>query len=165
MKSALMTAGLVLLLGSAAAGANDQVLVNTNARAIVAQQQEIRREATARKGRYKDMDERTRSRLFAEQDVVLGLLDGKEQSTELPAGEQTTLFNSLESIEAIVNKAEDERMVCRRERATGSHRVQNVCKTVAQLRAEREQGQAAIGMRDIRCDGCGEGNGGRPEGW
>ncbi|WP_149195210.1 hypothetical protein [Luteimonas suaedae] len=165
MKFVLMAVGFAAVLASAGALAEQPVLVNTDAKSIIAQQEEIRAEAVARKGRYKDMDERTIRDLLAKQDKVMDLLDGKEHSTELSKIDQTTLFNSLESIEAIVNKAEDERMVCRRERTTGSHRTQNVCKTVAQLRTEREQGQTAIGARDIRCEGCGEGNGGRPEAW
>lgn len=163
MSYRVIVAVLAAMLVSAAAMANDQILVNTDARAIITQQQEIREEAVARNGRYRDMDERARRSLLAEQDKVLELLEGKERSTELSQIDQTILFNSLEKISAMVNQAEDERMVCRRERTTGSHRVQNVCKTVAQLRAEREQSQSALNSRDVRCEGCGET--GMPEGW
>jgi hypothetical protein len=163
MKFGLMVAVLALLLAPTTVFATDNVLVNTDAGAIVAQQQqEIREQAMARKGRYKDMGEQTRNDLFAKQDLVLGLLEGKQRSTELSELDQTTLFNSLEAIQAIVNNAEDERMVCRRERPTGSHRPQNVCKTVAQMRAEREQSQGALSNRDVRCSSCGDGP---PAGW
>ncbi|MGO1719302.1 MAG: hypothetical protein ACTHZI_03820 [Luteimonas sp.] len=164
MKYRVSAAVLAAMLFSVAAIANDQVLVSTDAQAIISQQQEIREEAVARNGRYRDMEESARSSLLAEQDKVLELLEGKERSTDLSQIDQTILFNSLEKISAIVNQAEDERMVCRRERTTGSHRVQNICKTVAQLRDEREQSQSALGNRDIRCDNCGS-DMTRPEGW
>ncbi|MDH5822458.1 hypothetical protein QFW77_05570 [Luteimonas sp. RD2P54] len=166
MKMAVRAAGLAAMLASAALLANEteQVLVETDARAIVAQQQEIRSDAVARTGRYKDMDERTRTELLAKQDRVFALLEGRERSTDLPPGDQTALFNSLESISAIVNNAEDERMVCERIRPTGSNMSQNVCKTVAQRRAEREAARQATSMRNVKCrTSCRESQ--RVEGW
>ncbi len=147
------------------ARAEAQVLVNTDAAAILAQQREIREHAVSRTGRYRDMKDGDRQALLSEQDKVLALLEGKARSTELSTPEQLQLFNSLERISAIVNQAEDDRMVCRRERTTGSHRVQNVCRTVAQMRAEQEVSQKAWGNRDGQCEQCGEGSPAAPEIW
>lgn len=159
----------LLLPGAVAASDEPQIVVNTDATAIVAQQQEIREDALAGKGVYGDLSERDRRRLMAEQDKVLALLEGKERSTELSQIDQTILFNSLESISAIVNRAEDERMVCERVRATGSNRAERVCMTVAQRREAAQRSQRsmeAVQTRNSRCvTACGDAAHGAAEGW
>ena len=159
MKSFMLALGFAGAVLSAGAFAGD-VIVNTDAQAIVQQQQEIRQEAVAREGRYKDLDERTHRELLDKQDAVFSLLEGRERSTELGERDQMALFNSLESISAIVNKAEDERMVCERVRPTGSNRAQRVCKPVAQRRAEQDAVQRGADMsRNARCQtACGDAN-------
>lgn len=175
MKSVMLVIGLTAVFACTSALAGDavvdtdDVVVNTNAQAIVEQQQEIRSEAAAGNGRYEDMDESIRQQLFTEQDLVFSMLDGHERSTELSAIDQTRLFNSLESISAIVNRAEDERMICERVRKTGTNRTERVCKTVAQRRAESEQSRRnvdAMQTRNGRCvTACGESRHNAADGW
>ena len=129
------------------------VLVETDASAIVAQQNEIRQAAQQRSGRYKDMAGADRDRLLQVQDRVLGRLDGRTSTTELPRADQVALFNDLEEISALVNKAEDDRMICERSRPIGSNRPVSVCKTVAQRREERERTLEGRDRRDSRCEG------------
>ena len=163
-KSAL---GLVILLLAATvqAGATQadgsQVTVDTNAPAIVAQQLEIRAEAAAGRGRYKDMDPTAMGELRGHQDLVLGLLEGKERSTDLPQEQQVEVFNSLEAISAIINKAEDDRMICRRERSVGSRMATNVCRTVGERRAAQQNAREAMNDRGIQCTNCGPQSGWR----
>ena len=150
-------AAAMLLLGmwtgDALAQSQGPVLVETDASVIVAQQNEIRREAEQRRGRYKDMAGADRDRLLRTQDRVLGRLDGRTSTTELPRADQVALFNDLEEISALVNKAEDDRMICERSRPIGSNRPVSVCKTVAQRREERERSLESRGPRDARCAG------------
>lgn len=171
MKYGMVGIGLAALLGIGLAGhsvANDArpIMVDTRADLIRSQQDTIRTEALARKGRYRDMDQATLDRLLRVQDQVLASLDGKSSSMDLSPPDQLTLFNQLEEISAIVNKAEDDRMVCERVRRTGSHRTENVCKTVAQRRHDQEAARNALGNRDSRCltPQCG-GASTMPEGW
>jgi hypothetical protein len=161
---------LVLGVGCAVqAVANDEqpIVVDTRAELIRAQQETIRSEALGKKGRYRDMEPATRDRLFQVQDQVFASLEGKSSSKELNAQDQVTLFNALEEISAIVNAAEENRMVCERVRRVGSHRYENVCKTVAQRRLERDTARNSLGNRDSRCltAGCGSGDSTKPEGW
>ncbi len=155
MKGRIAAATLLLAMWSATASAQSQaaVLVETDAAAIVAQQSEIRQAAQQRSGRYKDMAGADRDRLLRTQDRVLGRLDGRTSTTELPRADQVALFNDLEEISALVNKAEDDRMICERSRPIGSNRPVSVCKTVAQRREERERSLESRGPRDARCAG------------
>lgn len=111
---------------------------NTSAAAIRAQQEAIRAELGSRNGRYKDLSDSRRERLVHHQALVLGHLEGVERTTDLSEADQITVFNSLEAIEAIVNTAEDDRMICRRSKPVGSNRPTTVCRSVAQIRREKE---------------------------
>ena len=77
------------------------------------------------------------------------MLEGVGSTTDLPEKDQITVFNSLEAIEAIVNQAEEERMVCTRVKPVGSNRPETVCKTVAQMREEKLEADRAF-TRDSR---------------
>lgn len=153
MFRAIQLAALVCGLGLAPAYANpgQQVLVETDAAKIVSQQTEIQRDVLARRGGYRDMAESERARLLQLQQGVISSLDGRARTTDLPAAAQVSLFNDLEAISALINKAEDERMICERTRPIGSNRPVSVCKTVAERREERERTLNSRGARDSRC--------------
>ena len=155
MAGKVMVAALLLGMwaGGVAANPPAPVLVETDAAAIVQQQTEIRRDVQQRSGRYRDMAGADRDRLLVVQDRVLGKLEGRTTTTELSQLDQIALFNDLEEISALVNKAEDDRMVCERTRPIGTNRPVSVCKTVAERRAERERSQRIRDQRDARCEG------------
>jgi hypothetical protein len=158
MFRAMQLVVLVCGLGLATADADPgkQVLAETDAAKIVSQQTEIHQDVLARRGPYRDMAESERARLLELQQGVIGALEGRARTTELPAAAQVSLFNDLEAISALVNKAEDERMVCERTRPIGSNRPVNICKTVAERRLEREQSLEGR-RRDSRCmTACGD---------
>ena len=82
---------------------------------------------------------------------VLRMLDGKTRTTELPPTDQVRLLNDLEAISALLNKANDERLVCERQRITGSKLPKTVCMTVAEKRsAAGSAGIAQLVERRIR---------------
>lgn len=152
----MMMVGLLGLAQSLAAETHP----NLDANAIREQQQQIRADAQAKKGPYKDLSPQKREELFKHQSVVMDLTQSIKSTTDLEEPQQVALFNALESIEAIVNAAEDERLVCERIRPIGSNRTQTSCKTVAQRRAEREAAQKNMGNRNLECSEAVMGPGG-----
>jgi hypothetical protein len=106
---------------------------------IRAQQQEIRADLIAGKGRYKDMSATTKTELLSRQDQLLKMIGDKHDPDELTKDQRLQAFNTLEWIEATINKSADERMICTRERATGSQRVTTVCKTQRQIKEAHER--------------------------
>lgn len=133
-----------VLFPAVAAASGDPVMVNTDARAIVAQQKQLREQVLAGEGRFGNLEEAERRRLLDRQDEVIAMLDGKERSTELSRVDRIALFNPLEHISAIINQDEDGRMECERTRATGSQVTQWVCLTVAERRLHAERSQEGL---------------------
>ncbi|MEO6263605.1 MAG: hypothetical protein ABIO58_01310 [Luteimonas sp.] len=120
---------------------------------VLAQQQSIRAEVQAGKGRYKAMPSSKREELLARQTKLMQLLDGKQTSSDLTEAQRVEAFNTLEWIEAAINRAEDERTICEREQPTGSHRTVTRCRTVAQIREEREAAEKAVDRRAVCSQG------------
>lgn len=108
---------------------------------IRTQQAQIRADANARTGLYRDMPAGTRSQLLAKQDEVLATIEGKATADQLNEAQKLKVFNALEWIEATINKAEDERMICEQRTTIGSNRKTRVCMTVAEQRRMREEGR------------------------
>lgn len=107
------------------------------------QQIELRKAVIANQPPYDDMSKRDRDLLASRQGQLLSLIEGKDTLLDLDEADRTAAINSLEWIRAEVNDAEENRLVCRREKRTGSHMQSRVCKTVAERRKEREDAQQA----------------------
>lgn len=116
---------------------------------IRTQQAEIRAGVVAKSGRYRDMAETTRNELLMRQTRMLAKIDGKKVPDELEQTQRTEVFNDLEWIEAAINRAEDERMVCEYTKTIGSNRKQRVCRTAEQMREDRERAKDQMDRRTI----------------
>jgi hypothetical protein len=76
------------------------------------------------------------------------LLDQQQAVGELREEERVALFNAQEEVNTLLTKAaDDSRLLCKREAKSGSHLRINVCRTVAQIRRERESSENAIRWR------------------
>lgn len=117
-------------------------------------------DAVKRRAATKEFDALSRTereQLAAAQAEIRGALDGKESMAELDDAGRLTVFNAHEKVLALVNKAEDERLICTQKKRLGSHRHQLECRTVAQIRESREGGKREL-LRTRTCDprtGCG----------
>ena len=117
--------------------------------AVRTQQAEIRIGVESRTGIYKQLSESDRDLLLREQTQLLRIIDDKRTADDLELPQRIAVFNSLEQIEALVNKAEDERMVCEYTKKIGSQRKTRVCRTVAQLREHREMIRSQIDSHGV----------------
>lgn len=117
---------------------------------IVAQQGRIREEVLAQKNGWEDVPATTRSQVLHDQDRLFELFQGKTVVGDLPADGQIEAANLLEDINAAVAGASDQRRVCTRERTVGSNFVHNVCRTMAEIHAEREAARNVMDSQDPR---------------
>lgn len=140
--------GLFLTLASFGAAADDAA--GTDLAAIRAQQIELRAEAMAAKGIFKDMDSTKRSRLISRQDQLLALIEGKASVAEFDDRGQVRAFNLLEEINALINDAEGNQVVCENVRKTGSHRKTKVCTTLAERRRLQQETEDHLRRENLR---------------
>lgn len=135
----VLLASIIAMAAAAPASGNEAPAPDVSK--ILQQQAAIRADVMARSGRYKDLPEDKRNTLLNHQQVVTSRLGGVQTTAQLNEHDRIAVFNALEAIEAIVNKAEDDRMICKRHKPVGSNRPQTVCRTVAQLRAEEDNNE------------------------
>ena len=142
---------LVAFLLSAAAMAYQPEDKQPNIADILENQATIRSEAEARVGVFKAMPARQRNDLVTKSSLLSNTLEGK-QWADLTDAQRIEVFNTLEQINAALTKAEDERVVCEQKKRPGSNMIMKSCKTVAQLREQREDSQKFLEENGI-CKG------------
>lgn len=103
--------------------------------AIRSQQAQIKAGLDGRRGAYKDMPGTTREQLLSHQARVLELIDGKQSTDDLDDVKKAELFAALDSIDAVVSKANNERVVCELVRKLGSNHKERVCRPAGQAHA------------------------------
>jgi hypothetical protein len=106
---------------------------------IVSQQTQIRADVKAEKNGWDNIAADKRQELISKQDQLMLLIDGKQTLDDLAPADHATAVQTLEWIDALAAKADDERMVCTRERATGTNRVTKVCRSAGAMKKQREQ--------------------------
>lgn len=106
---------------------------------IRTQQAELRRAIETKSGNYAQYSEEERKTILSRQDDVLTVLGDKTSIDDLGPEGKVRLANALEAVDAAVNRAEDNRMICEIVKRTGSNRSERKCMTVGQRRQMRER--------------------------
>jgi hypothetical protein len=95
-------------------------------------------------GRWDQVPDRDRPELERRLNEMEALVQGHASVEELTADEKLRLLNAQEHANAILTENDGERLICKRETPTGSHRPQVNCKTVAQRRLESENARETL---------------------
>ncbi len=112
--------------------------VQMNSTAPVAEQiQEVERAIGSE--RYSEISMEEKSAVRQALSRISTLMGEHTHISEVSPQTKTDIFNQQEKVNVILTQAHaDSRLVCRRERSTGSNFPQNVCMTVAQRRKAEE---------------------------
>jgi hypothetical protein len=138
MRKVVAVACLVAGLFASTAGANDAIDIQSTPAQIRAAQDGIKQAIEKKEGVYKELSAHEKQRILDEQQVLYRALEGKDSIDALNGPQKIQIANALESIAALVSRAEDDRKVCERVKVLGSNRPQNVCMTVGERRRLRE---------------------------
>ncbi|HEX7803244.1 MAG TPA: hypothetical protein VF471_10880 [Pseudoxanthomonas sp.] len=139
---------LLALAGGPAFAATTRASVDVAGGAFAEQRKAI--EADLADGEtYSEISTEDRATVNQALDRIAGLFQTYGSVERLSWADRTQMFNDQEQINNILTKAgEDSRLVCRREKKVGSHRVTSQCSTVANRRRAMEDSQNVL--RDNR---------------
>ncbi|MDH5832709.1 hypothetical protein [Luteimonas kalidii] len=137
MKRSVWTAVLAIGVGLSASVASADESVDLSP--IVAQQHELREELLESPDSFPGLTRSERGELLDRQAQLFSLFEGKTTAAELGEEERIEAFNSLEWIKSRLADSRGERLVCKRERMVGSQRITRVCRTEAEMTADRER--------------------------
>ena len=133
----------VLLFASLTAQAKDTIQADPTQ--FASQRAEI--EKSIQGDKYSELTRTQREEVMAALDRMETILASADSVKNLEEGKQIELYNDQELINNLLTQArEDSRMICRQRIRTGSHRANTECRTVAEIRRDRESTQQA--MRD-----------------
>lgn len=133
----------LLAMGSANAKSDKKPVAMTGDLPVAAQIQKV--EGALVSEDYSEISLEDKSRVQQALGRIKLKMEGRTQVSELSPQDRTAVFNDQETINTILGRAhEDSRMVCRRERSTGSNMAQSVCMTVAQRRKAQENGRGVL---------------------
>lgn len=135
--AALIAASLL----SFSASAKDAIEIDSTPAEIRAAQSDLRKSIERKSGGYSHFTDAERKAIFSKQDELHVLVDGKNTIDELGPDGKIAVANALEAVNALVNRAEDNRLICERVKPLGSNRPQNKCITVGERRRMRDDAQ------------------------
>ncbi|MBW8810456.1 hypothetical protein [Lysobacter capsici] len=124
---------------------------------VLDEQKQIDRDIDAGNGTYARLDEISMQELRERQRKLVGLLEG-HQYEDLDETQRSRARTHMIFIKYL-GKTDDDQLVCVRKRATGSNRVERICKLVAQQRDETKNSkdQAMQMLQNRTIAPCGPG--------
>jgi hypothetical protein len=141
MRILLSTAFVAAILFSSPTFAEDAIVIDSTPAQIRSAQVDQRKAIENKASNYAHFTDAERKAIFAKQDEITALIDGKTTIEELGPNGKIALANALESVKALVARAEDNRLICERVKPLGSNRPQNKCISVGERRRLREAAQ------------------------
>lgn len=134
MRNACVLA-LALWFASTALAAETPAAAEPTLADLVAAQKALRADIASGKQTFAPDNQKT---LLKAQDELFAIAADNPADAHLNEDEWVKVYNAQEQINQIVKaSAADERVVCRRERPTGSNRKRSVCMTVAEWRSRQ----------------------------
>lgn len=112
---------------------------------ILQVQKDLRSKLDNPTGEYSRYSQEDITRMRRAQDNVFSMLNGVDSLDQLNENQKTRLSNSLDEIKAILVADRGDRLICYRERRTGTNLVEKRCETAAQREARAQE--AAEEMR------------------
>lgn len=145
MKRALLAVMLLCLAGAAQAEAKKEKAVIQMSPIGSINEQVQRVEEALRSEDYSEIPLEKRSAAQQALGRIKLKMEGHDRIDQVSPQVRTDIFNDQQQINLILSQGhEDSRMICRRERMTGSNFPQNVCMTVAQRRAQQLEGRKLL---------------------
>jgi hypothetical protein len=91
---------------------------------------------------YSELTARQKEDVVDALERIEAILEGAPSVESLSTDDKLQLVNDQEFVNTVLTKAaDDSRLICKQERKTGSHRMAPRCRTMAQIRKDREDAQ------------------------
>ncbi|MBB2756560.1 hypothetical protein QSH46_010335 [Xanthomonas arboricola pv. juglandis] len=138
LKAFCYAASLSVLLVANAAAASAKVDVK---KPFAQQAAEVRKELDGGT-KYSEISQEERAKVLSALTRIEIAVTENGDAQALTPDRKAAIYNDQELINTILTRAgEESRLICTREKATGSHHTTSICKTVAERRRLRDSGE------------------------
>ena len=142
---------LVVVLWSAVLAAHASGPDAVNLKKPFADQANTVRKELSSGTKYSEISQEDRARVLHALTNIEAAIADQGDAHQLPPDRKVAVFNDQELINTILTKAREEsRLICSREKSTGSHRSSANCQTVAERRRLRDQSERDMGAMQRR---------------
>lgn len=131
----LALGALLAAVTSASAAEPTRVEAPQSVSEILQFQHALRARLETPSGEYSRLDETAIHKMEHAQDKIFQMLAGVTSLDQLNAEQKTDISNSLDEVKAVLLANEGNRVICHRERKTGTNLVERRCETVASREA------------------------------
>ncbi|HEY0229935.1 MAG TPA: hypothetical protein VGC55_01670 [Dokdonella sp.] len=140
MKTGLLVAALIFSFCASSAFAKDEAepAVNANTKASFETVSTWVRKQMEAGGRYSEINAGERSKVDSKLDEMGRMFDKNGDVAHMSDDDKTRMFNTQQEINAILNKRDGERLICKSERPVGSNIPVKTCNTASQIAARRQ---------------------------
>jgi len=118
---------------------------NMSVKQLLACHDSVKRDSTTRA--FDTLSRTDRAQLGAAQVGLRAALNGKTAMSELDEPAKAAVYAAHATVVALVAKADDGRPVCTRKKKMGTNLATRECRTVAQIREDRERTQSQLRSR------------------
>lgn len=139
--------GVSIAVSAGAAFAAPQADQPQSVAEILQIQHDLRDKLNKPSGEYSRFDEATISRMKHAQDNVFRMFSGITTLDQLSENQKVEVSNSLDEIKSILLANEGNRLICYRERKTGTNLLTKRCETYADRQAHARESEQT--MRDL----------------
>lgn len=87
-------------------------------------------------------------------------IQGRDTYASMNDNEREAMVNDVGLIHAALANRDDDRLICKRDRAVGSNRITSTCATAAQWEAARKRAQEQLDAQSRACNQAGSCGGG-----
>jgi hypothetical protein len=112
-------------------------------------QHALRAKLESPSGEYSRFSESDIRKMEAAQDHVFHILAGVTSIDQLNEGQKTDLSNALDQVKATLLANENNRVICKVERKTGTNLTSRRCETVAQREANAAEARRQMDHNEI----------------
>jgi len=139
MKFGLMLATLIAAFVTLPAVAKDEPepAVNANTKASFDTVSAWVRKQMEGGGRYAELNAGERSKVDAKLDEMGRMFEQHGDVAQMSDGDKTRLYNNQQEVNALLNKRDGERLICKSERPVGSNIPVKTCNTAANIAARQ----------------------------
>lgn len=135
---------LILAAGPAFAAKNPPLSTQADPSAFPAAKAKIEKELQDGKT-YSELTRTQKDEVLAALERIEATLSSGTPVKDMADKDKVALVNDQEFVNTVLTRArEDSRLVCTQERKTGSHRLTPRCRTVAELKRDRELNQEQL---------------------
>ncbi len=140
MKFGVFIAVLIVSFSVSSAFAKDDAepAVNANTKASFETVSAWVRKQMEAGGRYSEINSGERSKVDAKLSEMGRMFDKNGDVAQMSADDKTRMYNTQQEINAILNKRDGERLICKSERPVGSNIPVKTCNTASSIAARRQ---------------------------